>query len=74
MSLNYNPSGGASALKSQYAKAGPCGADTVAKSVGRAQPTAGKGMGYGPAQAAKCLYYWDREAPKNDGPRMIKGY
>jgi hypothetical protein len=72
--MSASASAAAASLKSQYAKTGPCGADTVAKYVGRAQPHAGKGMGFDAKQAAKCLDYWDHEAPSNDGPQTLKGY
>jgi len=74
--MKYNPAGAAASLKAQYAKTGPCGADTVAKSVGRSQPDRdARGMGYKPSKAAECLNEWKSPgAAEKNGPQTIAGY
>jgi len=65
--MKYAPAAAASHLKAEYAKTGPCGADTVAKHT----DGHGCGMGYKPASAPG---YLNKKAPGNDGPQTIKGY
>jgi hypothetical protein len=74
--MSASASAAAASLKSQYARTGPCGADTVAKYVGRSQPDKdARGMGYKPSKAAECLHEWDSPgAAEKNGPTALKGY
>jgi|KBSMisStandDraft_5_1062788.scaffolds.fasta_scaffold36357_8 hypothetical protein len=67
MSLKYAPAAAASNLRAEYAKTGPCGADSVAKH------TDGHHCGMG-ANAAKAPGYLNQKAPGKDGPQVLKGY